>query len=148
MGSGPILGPLSIPREPFEVLLPPPTCCPLHLSPFMLLGMREEWSLRWAHGGTKGECRGYIHIRVCSAVILEVPWKKPYLNFLILDSVTGFEQKRYKRVLMFCHFVTFLRDPESQADDDSQEIFKLAKDVLIQGLIDENLGLQYVLLPK
>jgi DNA-dependent protein kinase catalytic subunit len=31
-------------------------------------------------------------------------------------------------------------------DDDSQEIFKLAKDVLVQGLVDENLGLQYVLL--
>lgn len=46
---------------------------------------------------------------------------------------------------MFCSFVTFPRDPESQADDGSQEIFKLAKDVLIQGLIDENLGLQYVL---
>lgn len=47
---------------------------------------------------------------------------------------------------MFCSFVTFSRDPESQADHDSQKIFKLAKDVLIQGLIDENLGLQYVLL--
>lgn len=43
---------------------------------------------------------------------------------------------------MFCHFAIFLRDPESQADDDSREIFKLAKDVLIQGLIDENHGLQ------
>lgn len=49
---------------------------------------------------------------------------------------------------MLCHFVIFLRDPESQADDDSQEIFRLAKDVLIQGLTDENLGLQYVLLPE
>ena len=58
-----------------------------------------------------------------------------------------FEQKWYKRVLILCHFVIFLRDPESQADDDSQEIFKLAKDVLIQGLTDENLGLQYVLAP-
>lgn len=81
-------------------------------------------------------------------MILEIPWKKPDIKFLILDSVTGFEQKWYKRVLMFCHFVIFLRDPESQADGDSQEIFKLAKDVLIQGLIDENLGLQYVLLLK
>ncbi|KAI5273209.1 Dna-Dependent Protein Kinase Catalytic Subunit [Manis pentadactyla] len=37
------------------------------------------------------------------------------------------------------------RDPESQADNDSQEIFKLAKDVLIQGLIDENHGLQLII---
>ncbi|KAM6171214.1 DNA-dependent protein kinase catalytic subunit isoform 3-T3 [Erethizon dorsatum] len=37
------------------------------------------------------------------------------------------------------------RDPESQKDDVSQEIFKLAKDVLIQGLIDENLGLQLII---
>ncbi|KAL0599435.1 DNA-dependent protein kinase catalytic subunit, partial [Plecturocebus cupreus] len=38
-----------------------------------------------------------------------------------------------------------LKDSESQTDNDSQEIFKLTKDVLIQGLIDENPGLQYVL---
>ncbi|XP_048223408.1 DNA-dependent protein kinase catalytic subunit [Perognathus longimembris pacificus] len=37
------------------------------------------------------------------------------------------------------------RDPESQMDSDSQEILKLAKDVLIQGLIDENLGLQLII---
>ncbi|XP_073085590.1 DNA-dependent protein kinase catalytic subunit isoform X1 [Manis javanica] len=37
------------------------------------------------------------------------------------------------------------RDPESQADNDSQEILKLAKDVLIQGLIDENHGLQLII---
>ncbi|XP_060058172.1 DNA-dependent protein kinase catalytic subunit [Erinaceus europaeus] len=37
------------------------------------------------------------------------------------------------------------RDPESQTDDDSQEIFKLVKDVLVQGLIDENLGLQLII---
>ncbi|XP_042541900.1 DNA-dependent protein kinase catalytic subunit [Dipodomys spectabilis] len=37
------------------------------------------------------------------------------------------------------------RDPESQMDGDSQEILKLAKDVLIQGLIDENLGLQLII---
>ncbi|XP_062935178.1 DNA-dependent protein kinase catalytic subunit [Cynocephalus volans] len=37
------------------------------------------------------------------------------------------------------------RDPESQTDGDSQEIFKLAKDMLIQGLIDENLGLQLII---
>lgn len=67
-----------------------------------------------------------------------------YFFTLTLDSVTGFEQKQYKSFLMFCHSVIFLRDPESQADDDSREIFKLAKDVLIQGLTDENPGLQWV----
>ncbi|GAB1300036.1 DNA-dependent protein kinase catalytic subunit [Apodemus speciosus] len=36
-------------------------------------------------------------------------------------------------------------DPESQVDENSQEIFKLAKDVLIQGLTDENLGLQLII---
>uniref|UniRef100_A0A8C7C4I0 DNA-dependent protein kinase catalytic subunit n=1 Tax=Neovison vison TaxID=452646 RepID=A0A8C7C4I0_NEOVI len=35
--------------------------------------------------------------------------------------------------------------PESQADDESREVFKLAKDVLIQGLIDENAGLQLII---
>lgn len=45
---------------------------------------------------------------------------------------------------MSCHCVSSHRDPESQADGDSQEVFKLAKDVLIQGLTDENPGLQYV----
>ncbi|KAB1256477.1 DNA-dependent protein kinase catalytic subunit [Camelus dromedarius] len=34
-------------------------------------------------------------------------------------------------------------DPESQADGASQEVFKLAKDVLIQGLMDENPGLHF-----
>ncbi|MBZ3885751.1 DNA-dependent protein kinase catalytic subunit [Sciurus carolinensis] len=46
-------------------------------------------------------------------------------------------------ILMWTH--DNYRDPESQTDDDSQEIFKLAKDVLIQGLIDENLGLQLII---
>lgn len=50
---------------------------------------------------------------------------------------------------MFCYFVIFSnRDPESQKDGDSQEIFELTKDVLIQGLIDENPGLQYVVLSE
>eukprot|EP00069_Balaena_mysticetus_P017385 bmy_10601T0 len=40
---------------------------------------------------------------------------------------------------------SILIDPESQADDDSQEVFKLAKDVLIQGLTDENPGLQLMI---
>ncbi|KFP72380.1 DNA-dependent protein kinase catalytic subunit, partial [Acanthisitta chloris] len=35
-------------------------------------------------------------------------------------------------------------DPESQADDDSQEVLKVAKEVLLQGLIDENAELQLI----
>ncbi|XP_030325664.1 DNA-dependent protein kinase catalytic subunit isoform X3 [Strigops habroptila] len=35
-------------------------------------------------------------------------------------------------------------DPESQADGDSQEILKLAKEMLLQGLIDENAELQLI----
>ncbi|XP_060247015.1 DNA-dependent protein kinase catalytic subunit isoform X1 [Meriones unguiculatus] len=46
-------------------------------------------------------------------------------------------------ILMWIH--DNYRDPESQMDEDSQEILKLAKDVLIQGLIDENLGLQLII---
>lgn len=33
-------------------------------------------------------------------------------------------------------------DPESQAGDDSQEVHGLAKETLLQGLIDENAELQ------
>ncbi|CAH6792055.1 Prkdc [Phodopus roborovskii] len=46
-------------------------------------------------------------------------------------------------ILMWIH--DNYRDPESQMDQDSQEIFKLAKDVLIQGLVDENPGLQLII---
>ncbi|XP_006204718.2 DNA-dependent protein kinase catalytic subunit isoform X2 [Vicugna pacos] len=46
-------------------------------------------------------------------------------------------------ILMWAH--DNYRDPESQADGASQEIFKLAKDVLIQGLTDENPGLQLMI---
>ncbi|XP_057593505.1 DNA-dependent protein kinase catalytic subunit isoform X2 [Hippopotamus amphibius kiboko] len=52
-------------------------------------------------------------------------------------------RERMYRVLMWVH--DNYRDPESQADDDSREIFKLAKDVLIQGLTDENPGLQLII---
>lgn len=42
------------------------------------------------------------------------------------------------------HFSPNISDPESQADSDSQEILKLAKEILLQGLIDENAELQWV----
>lgn len=40
------------------------------------------------------------------------------------------------------HFSPNGSDPESQADDDSQEVHRLAKEILLQGLIDENAELQ------
>lgn len=42
------------------------------------------------------------------------------------------------------YFSPSISDPESQADDDSQEILKVAKEMLLQGLIDENDELQWV----
>ncbi|XP_044280098.1 DNA-dependent protein kinase catalytic subunit isoform X2 [Varanus komodoensis] len=36
------------------------------------------------------------------------------------------------------------RDAESEADDESSDVYKLAKEVLLQGLIDENSGLQLI----
>lgn len=40
------------------------------------------------------------------------------------------------------YFSPSISDPESQADDDSQEILKVVKEMLLQGLIDENAELQ------
>ncbi|XP_077022849.1 DNA-dependent protein kinase catalytic subunit isoform X2 [Tamandua tetradactyla] len=65
----------------------------------------------------------------------------PIVEFISHPSPTCREQMY--NILMWIH--DNYRDPESQTDDDSQEIFKLAKDVLIQGLIDENLGLQLII---
>uniref|UniRef100_A0A8C7C032 DNA-dependent protein kinase catalytic subunit n=1 Tax=Neovison vison TaxID=452646 RepID=A0A8C7C032_NEOVI len=48
-------------------------------------------------------------------------------------------------MLLCCSILHYSVDPESQADDESREVFKLAKDVLIQGLIDENAGLQLII---
>lgn len=42
------------------------------------------------------------------------------------------------------HFSPNVSDPESQADGDSQEVLSLAKEILLQGLIDENAELQWV----
>lgn len=65
----------------------------------------------------------------------------PVVEFVSHPSPTCREQMY--NILMWIH--DNYRDPESQMDEDSQEIFKLAKDVLIQGLIDENLGLQLII---
>ncbi|XP_068381983.1 DNA-dependent protein kinase catalytic subunit isoform X2 [Eschrichtius robustus] len=65
----------------------------------------------------------------------------PVAEFLSHPSALCREQMY--NILMWVH--DNYRDPESQADDDSQEVFKLAKDVLIQGLTDENPGLQLMI---
>ncbi|XP_037658373.1 DNA-dependent protein kinase catalytic subunit [Choloepus didactylus] len=65
----------------------------------------------------------------------------PVVEFIAHPSPTCREQMY--NILMWIH--DNYRDPESQTDDDSQEIFKLAKDVLIQGLTDENPGLQLII---
>ncbi|XP_021065597.1 DNA-dependent protein kinase catalytic subunit [Mus pahari] len=65
----------------------------------------------------------------------------PVVEFVSHPSPTCREQMY--NILMWIH--DNYRDPESQMDEDSQEIFKLAKDVLLQGLIDENLGLQLII---
>ncbi|XP_058420517.1 DNA-dependent protein kinase catalytic subunit isoform X2 [Diceros bicornis minor] len=65
----------------------------------------------------------------------------PVVEFISHPSPVCREQMY--NILMWIH--DNYRDPESQADDDSQEIFKLAKDVLIQGLIDENSRLQLII---
>ncbi|XP_051006522.1 DNA-dependent protein kinase catalytic subunit [Acomys russatus] len=65
----------------------------------------------------------------------------PVMEFISHPSSVCREQMY--NILMWIH--DNYRDAESQRDEDSQEIFKLAKDVLIQGLMDENLGLQLII---
>ncbi|XP_049981118.1 DNA-dependent protein kinase catalytic subunit [Alexandromys fortis] len=65
----------------------------------------------------------------------------PVVEFVSHPSPTCREQMY--NILMWIH--DNYRDPESQMDQDSKEIFNLAKDVLIQGLVDENVGLQLII---
>ncbi|XP_048363545.1 DNA-dependent protein kinase catalytic subunit isoform X2 [Sphaerodactylus townsendi] len=67
----------------------------------------------------------------------------------LLPTVTGFISHpsplcrgRMYDILMWIY--DNYRDSESQADEKSSEVFKLAKEVLLQGLIDENSGLQLI----
>ncbi|KAM6216536.1 DNA-dependent protein kinase catalytic subunit isoform 2-T2 [Rhynchocyon petersi] len=89
--------------------------------------------------------------KVCLLIIYKMMAKlKPPELRELLDSVVEFIshpspscREQMYNVLMWIH--DNYRDPESQKDANSQEIFKLAKDVLIQGLIDENHGLQLII---
>lgn len=143
-GARPILGPLSAPREPSAALLPPSTASLLCM--WALSHCEGVMIFTWACRGTERKCQCTYE----GQWVLLWFWKLKFHGrsqiFFYFNSGQYYQGWIKVIEFMFCHFVIFLRDPESQADDDSQEIFKLAKDVLIQGLIDENPGLQYVLL--
>uniref|UniRef100_G3URQ9 DNA-dependent protein kinase catalytic subunit CC3 domain-containing protein n=1 Tax=Meleagris gallopavo TaxID=9103 RepID=G3URQ9_MELGA len=88
--------------------------------------------------------------RVCLDIIYKMlsTLKPPELKEL-LPGVTGFishpsvicRQRMYD-ILMWIY--DNYSDPESQAGDDSQEVHGLAKETLLQGLIDENAELQLI----
>uniref|UniRef100_A0A8C3TYH6 DNA-dependent protein kinase catalytic subunit n=1 Tax=Catharus ustulatus TaxID=91951 RepID=A0A8C3TYH6_CATUS len=88
--------------------------------------------------------------RVCLDIVYKMLSKlKPLELKELLPGVTGFishpsvicRQRMYD-ILMWIY--DNYSDPESQADDDSQEILKVAKEMLLQGLIDENDELQLI----
>uniref|UniRef100_A0A8B9M5G6 DNA-dependent protein kinase catalytic subunit n=1 Tax=Accipiter nisus TaxID=211598 RepID=A0A8B9M5G6_9AVES len=88
--------------------------------------------------------------RVCLDIVYKMLSKlKPLELKELLPGVTGFishpsvlcRQRMYD-ILMWIY--DNYSDPESQTDGDSQEILKLAKEMLLQGLIDENAELQLI----
>ncbi|KAK2522227.1 Prkdc [Columba guinea] len=88
--------------------------------------------------------------RVCLDIVYKMLSKlKPLELKELLPAVSGFishpsvicRQRMYD-ILMWIY--DNYSDPESQADGDSQEILKLAKEILLQGLIDENAELQLI----
>ncbi|XP_054840598.1 DNA-dependent protein kinase catalytic subunit [Eublepharis macularius] len=87
---------------------------------------------------------------ICLDIVYKMlPKLKPTEVRELLPTVTGFISHpsllcrgRMYDILMWIH--DNYRDSESQADEESSEVFKLAKEVLLQGLIDENSGLQLI----
>ncbi|XP_061454380.1 DNA-dependent protein kinase catalytic subunit isoform X2 [Rhineura floridana] len=87
---------------------------------------------------------------VCLDIVYKMlPKLKPAEVQELLPTVTGFISHpspmcrgRMYDILMWLY--DNYRDPESQADEASLDVFKLAKEVLLQGLIDENSGLQLI----
>uniref|UniRef100_A0A8C3EIM9 DNA-dependent protein kinase catalytic subunit n=1 Tax=Corvus moneduloides TaxID=1196302 RepID=A0A8C3EIM9_CORMO len=88
--------------------------------------------------------------RVCLDIVYKMLSKlKPLELKELLPGVTGFishpsvicRQRMYD-ILMWIY--DNYSDPESQTDEDSQEILKVAKEMLLQGLIDENAELQLI----
>lgn len=64
-----------------------------------------------------------------------------FLLFVPPSSFSYFAMDCLREVIKR-YFSPTISDPESQADDDSREILKVAKEMLLQGLIDENAELQ------
>lgn len=76
-------------------------------------------------------CHAKLRFLSEGVLLLFVP---PFPSFYFAMDCLREDIKRY--------FSPAISDPESQADDDSQEILKVAKEMLLQGLIDENAELQ------
>ncbi|KAM4688942.1 DNA-dependent protein kinase catalytic subunit [Discoglossus pictus] len=88
--------------------------------------------------------------RVCLDIIYKMQSKlKPSELLELLPAVTAFSshsfpvcRERMYDILMWI-FDNY-RDSESQADSESLEVFNLAKEALLQGLVDENAELQLI----
>ncbi|XP_053571003.1 LOW QUALITY PROTEIN: DNA-dependent protein kinase catalytic subunit [Bombina bombina] len=89
--------------------------------------------------------------RVCLDIIYKMLSKlKPSELREFLPSVTSFStnsfpvcRERMYSILMWIY--DNYRDDESQTDSDSLEIFNVSKEVLLQGLVDENTELQLII---
>uniref|UniRef100_F6W6L3 DNA-dependent protein kinase catalytic subunit n=1 Tax=Monodelphis domestica TaxID=13616 RepID=F6W6L3_MONDO len=89
--------------------------------------------------------------KVCLDIIYTILAKlKPVELRELLNCVVEFishpspvcREKMYN-ILMWIH--DNYRDVESQTNEESKEVFELAKEILLQGLIDDNLGLQLII---
>ncbi|KAM9308363.1 DNA-dependent protein kinase catalytic subunit [Gastrophryne carolinensis] len=82
--------------------------------------------------------------RICLDIIYKMLPKLRALELRdLLPTVTSFSshslsvcRERMYDILMWIY--DNYRDPESQLDNDSQDIFKVAKEALLEGLVDEN----------
>ncbi|XP_062986775.1 DNA-dependent protein kinase catalytic subunit [Elgaria multicarinata webbii] len=87
---------------------------------------------------------------VCLDIVYKMlPKLKPTEVQELLPAIRGFIshpsplcRERMYDILMWIY--DNYRDSESQADEESSNVYKLAKEVLLQGLIDENSGLQLI----
>ncbi|KAM5158207.1 DNA-dependent protein kinase catalytic subunit [Mantella aurantiaca] len=88
--------------------------------------------------------------RVCLDIIYKMLSKlKPSELHEILPSVTAFSSHNFPvcRKLMYDILMWIYdnyRDPESQLDNDSQNVFNIAKEALLEGLVDENTEIQLI----
>ncbi|XP_058033644.1 DNA-dependent protein kinase catalytic subunit [Ahaetulla prasina] len=88
--------------------------------------------------------------KICLNIVYKMlPKLKPAEVLELLPSITGFIshpsplcRAQMYEVLMWIY--DNYSDSESQADEESSQVLKLAKECLLQGLIDENSGLQLI----